>query len=122
MTDKLKTRARLDRGDGSVIVDVVTDDKEKSGRKPVSGEMPVEPHDRESTVSRAITCEKLVCPQCGKLTVHAEFPDHYEAWVKCSSCGFFMGMSNEEWHRMENSPNISQKIKKMAITRELVKA
>jgi predicted RNA-binding Zn-ribbon protein involved in translation (DUF1610 family) len=122
MTDKLKTRARLDRGDGSVIVHVVSDDADKSGRKPVSGEVPVEPHDRESEVTTAITNEKLVCPQCGKLTVHAEFPDHYEAWVKCSSCGFFMGMSNADWHSMENSPNISHKIKKMAIKRDLVKA
>jgi hypothetical protein len=25
-----------------------------------------------------------------------------------------MGMSNDEWHGMENSPNINEKIKKMA--------
>jgi hypothetical protein len=30
-------------------------------------------------------------------------------------------MSNQEWHRMENSSNINEKIKKMAIKRELVK-
>jgi ribosomal protein S27AE len=121
MTDKLKTRARLDRGDGSVIVHIVSDEGEKSGRKPVSGNEPVEPHDRESEVTKAITGEKLICPQCGKLTLHAEFPDHYEAWVKCSECGFFMGMNNRLWHNMENSPNINQKIKKMAIKKELVK-
>ena len=43
------------------------------------------------------------------------------AWTKCSSCNFFMGMSNEEWHRMESSPNLNDKIKKMAIKKELVK-
>jgi hypothetical protein len=32
-----------------------------------------------------------------------------------------MGMSNEEFHRMENSPNINEKIKKMAIKKDLVK-
>jgi hypothetical protein len=56
----------------------------------------------------------LVCPQCGKATLCAEFPDQYETWIKCSSCGFFMGMSHDEWHKMENSPNISEKIRKMA--------
>ncbi len=54
------------------------------------------------------------CPKCGKSTLVAEFPDKYEIWLKCSSCGFFMGMSNEEWHRMKNSKNINAKIKKMA--------
>jgi len=121
MTDKLKTRARLDRGDGSVVVHIISDDATKSGKKPVSGESPVDPHDRKSTVSKMITGEKLICPQCGKLTLHAEFPDHYEAWVKCSECGFFMGMNNRLWHNMENSPNLNQKIKKMAIEKELVK-
>ncbi len=54
------------------------------------------------------------CPKCGKPELNAEFPDKYEIWLKCSSCGFFMGMSNEEWHRMQNSKNINEKIKKMA--------
>ncbi len=121
MTDKLKTRARIARGDGSVVEHIVSDDATKSGKKPVSGASPVDPHDRESEVTKMITDEKLVCPQCGKLTVHVEFPDHYEAWVKCSSCGFFMGMNNRLWHNMENSPNLNHKIKKMAIKRELVK-
>lgn len=58
---------------------------------------------------------------CGKPTLRAEFPDQYEAWMKCSSCGFFMGMSNADWHRMKNSPNIEQKIKKMALKKELLK-
>ena len=58
--------------------------------------------------------ENLTCPRCGKSTLRAEFPDQYEVWTKCSSCSFFMGMSNDDWHRMENSPNISEKIKKMA--------
>ncbi|PKL58318.1 MAG: hypothetical protein CVV34_02915 [Methanomicrobiales archaeon HGW-Methanomicrobiales-5] len=121
MTDKLKTRARIARGDGSVIVHIVSDDEDKSGRKPVSGVMPVEPHNMDREVTKSIRNEKLVCPQCGKLTLHAEFPDEYEAWVKCSECGFFMGMNHRLWHNMENSPNISQKIKKMAIKKELIK-
>lgn len=122
MTDKLKTRARIARGDGSVIVHAVSYDENKNGGNPVSGVMPVEPHDRESEVTKSITNEKLVCPQCGKPAIHAEFPDKYEAWIKCSECGFFMGMNNRLWHNMENSPNINEKIKKMAIKKELVKA
>jgi len=81
----------------------------------------VVPHDRESEVDTSILQLKLTCPQCGKSTLHAEFPDHYEAWIKCSSCGFFMGMSNDKWHRMENSPNLNGKIKKMAIRKGIVK-
>lgn len=88
--------------------------------KPGYTDSPVVPHDRVSEVSTSILQEQLTCPKCGKPTLHAEFPDHYEAWIKCSSCGFFMGMSNEEWHRMENSPNLPGKIKKMAIKKDLV--
>jgi len=66
--------------------------------------------------------DELACPRCGKLTLRAEIPDKYEAWIKCSSCNFFMGMSDEDWHRMKNSPNINEKIKKMAIKKELLKA
>jgi hypothetical protein len=29
-----------------------------------------------------------------------------------------MRMSNDDWHRMENSPNINEKIKKMAKKKE----
>ena len=57
------------------------------------------------------------CPKCKNPSLNAEFPDKYEIWLKCSSCGFFMGMSNEEWHRMQNSKNINEKIKKMAETK-----
>ena len=79
------------------------------------------PHDRVREVDPSILQVKLTCPQCGKSTLHAKFPDHYECWIKCSSCGFFMGMSNEEWHRMENSANLNKKIKKMAIEKGIVK-
>jgi uncharacterized Zn finger protein len=65
------------------------------------------------------TMEKsLICPKCGKSTLNAEFPDQYEVWVKCSSCGFFMGMSHDEWHHMENSPHIDEKVRKMAEKKE----
>ncbi|WAI00226.1 hypothetical protein [Methanogenium organophilum] len=54
------------------------------------------------------------CPKCGKDELHAEEPDEYEIWLKCRSCDFFMGMSKDDWHRMENSPNVNHKIKKHA--------
>ena len=121
MTDKLKVQARIARGDGSVAPHHRSEDAKTGDHEPVPGEGKIEPHDRESEVTTSVSQEILICPQCGKPTLHAEFPDHYEAWTKCSECGFFMGMSNEEWHRMENSPNLIRKIKKMAIKRALVK-
>ncbi len=121
MTDKLKVQERIARGDGSVAPHHLSDDAKTGDHEIVSGEGKIEPHDRESEVSTSISQVKLICPQCGKSTLHAEFPDHYEAWTKCSECGFFMGMSNEEWHRLENSLNINEKIKKMAIKRDIVK-
>jgi hypothetical protein len=84
----------------------------------VSGEAKAVPHYQHKEVTQSIRQEKLVCPQCGEPTLHAEFPDQFEAWLKCSSCDFFMGMSNADWHRMENSPNINEKIKKMAKKQE----
>jgi ribosomal protein S27AE len=89
--------------------------------KPGYTDSAIVPHDRTSTVDTSILQVKLTCPKCGKSTLHAEFPDKYECWIKCSSCGFFMGMSYDEWHHMENSPNLNSKIKKMAIIKELVK-
>lgn len=56
----------------------------------------------------------LTCPRCGKPGLNHETPDQYEVWLKCPSCGFFLGMSNEEWHHMANSKNINEKIHKMA--------
>lgn len=56
----------------------------------------------------------LICPKCGKSTLAPEFPDEYEVWLKCTLCGFFLGMSHDEWHRMKNSPNLNEKIRKMA--------
>jgi len=121
MTDKVKVQARIARGDGSVAPYHESGDAKTGDHEPDSGGEKVEPHDRESEVTASIKQQNLICPRCGKSTLHAEFPDHYEAWTKCSECGFFMGMSNEKWHRMENSPNISEKIKKMAIKKDLVK-
>jgi predicted RNA-binding Zn-ribbon protein involved in translation (DUF1610 family) len=121
MTDKLKVQERIARGDGSVAPHHESADSKTPEPEPVPGEGKIEPHDRESEVTTSIKGVKLVCPQCGKPSLHAEFPDHYEAWTKCSECGFFMGMSGDEWHRLENSLNINEKIKKMAIKRDIVK-
>jgi len=92
----------------------MSDNVKTSDSKTVSGDSKVYPQARDSGVTTSVYQEKLTCPRCGKSTLHAEFPDHYEAWIKCLSCGFFMGMSNDEWHSMENSPNIDEKIKRMA--------
>ena len=88
--------------------------------KPLSGDPPVVEHDMDSEVTTSINQVKLTCPQCGKSTLRAEFPDKYETWIKCP-CGFFMGMSDSEWHKMENSPNLNVKIKKMAQKRGILK-
>jgi ribosomal protein S27AE len=122
MVDKLKVKERIARGDGSVAPHHLSGEAPPADTGRVDGEGKVKPHDRESEVATSIELEKLICPRCGKPTLHAEFPDHYEAWTKCSDCGFFMGMSNEDWHRMESSSNLSEKIRKMALKRELVKS
>ncbi len=80
--------------------------------KPLSGDPPVGEHDMDSDITTSINHVKLTCSRCGKLTLHAEIPDKYEAWIKCSSCNFFMGMSNDDWHRMKNRHNINVEIKK----------
>ncbi|MBN2734643.1 MAG: hypothetical protein JXQ82_07305 [Methanomicrobiaceae archaeon] len=57
--------------------------------------------------------EKLIeCPKCGKKALFAEHPDEYEVWLKCRECSYFRGMSKEEWHKLENSPNLEEKLKK----------
>jgi hypothetical protein len=121
MVDKLKVKARIDRGDGSVAPHHRSGETTTVDPGRIHGEGKMIPHDRESGVDTSIDSQKLICPQCGKPTLRAEFPDHYEAWTKCSDCGFFMGMSNEEWHKMESSHNLSEKIRKMALKKELVK-
>lgn len=120
MTDKLKVKARIARGDGSVAPHHLSEGAKTDEPGPVPGEGKIEPHDRESEVTTSVSQEILTCPRCGKPTLRAEFPDHYEAWIKCSSCDFFMGMSNEEWHRMEHSPNLIRTIKKMAAGKKLL--
>ena len=118
MTDDLKDKAGKAVDDGSMAADPISDEVKNSDQEPVSDGSPVVPHNMDSEVTTSIDLVKLICPECGKSTLRAEFPDQYEAWLKCSSCGFFMGMSNDDWHRMENSPNINEKIKKMAKKRE----
>jgi len=54
-----------------------------------------------------------VCPKCGKHELLTEKPDEYEVWLKCPSCDFLMGMSTEDWHRIENGSGTDQKIKEL---------
>jgi len=115
MTEEVKDKAGTAVDEDLKIAGPVSDDVQSDDQQPVSGDSPpVIPHSLDKEVTLSIDKEHLRCPQCGKPTLRAEFPDQYEAWLKCSSCGFFMGMSNEDWHRMENSPNINEKIVKMA--------
>jgi hypothetical protein len=108
--------------DGRFFAAHPASDEVKSGDyKPGYTDSTVVPHNRVGEVDTSILQVKLTCPGCGESTLHAEFPDQYECWIKCSSCGFFMGMSNDDWHHMENSPNLNGKIKKMAIAKDLVK-
>ncbi len=58
------------------------------------------------------------CPRCKKQSLHPEFPDKYEVWLKCTECGFFLGMSDYDWHHIANSPNINDKIRKKAMKEE----
>jgi len=56
--------------------------------------------------------KEIECPKCGKKAVYIEHPDEYEVWLKCTECDFFLGMSADDWHRIHNSPNIDEKIRK----------
>ncbi|HWQ67237.1 MAG TPA: hypothetical protein VN372_10240 [Methanospirillum sp.] len=120
MAEKLKIEDNKNTDEGHVAIHPVTMELKSGDPKPGTSEFKVVPHNMDSEVTTSVMSEKLRCPKCGKSALHAEFPDQYEAWTKCSACGFFMGMGNEEWHRMENSPNINEKIKKMAIKLKLI--
>lgn len=120
MTDKIKGGATVVVDDAHMVPDSLSEDNNIDDQKQASDDAKNIPHNMDSIVTTSTLQEKLKCPKCGKSTLHAEFPDQYEVWTKCSSCDFFMGMSNEEWHRMENSPNIKEKIKRMALKKELV--
>jgi ribosomal protein S27AE len=121
MTDKGKPKAgKTEYTEANLTAQNMTRDpgvKAQDG----SADAKVAPHSMNREVTTSIRQEKLKCPRCGESTLHAEFPDQFEAWVKCSSCDFFMGMSNDDWHRMKNSPNINEKIKKMAWKKDLIK-
>jgi len=56
---------------------------------------------------------EIECPKCGKKTVIVEKPDEYEVWLKCTECDLFLGMSADDWHRIHNSPNIDEKVRKL---------
>ena len=118
MTDNIKGGATIVVDDAHMVAnyqfeDIMTDEQDQitDGSKNI-------PHNMDSIVTTSTLREKLKCPKCGKSTLHAEFPDQYEAWTKCSSCNFFMGMGKDDWHRIVNSHNINEKIKKMAFKKE----
>jgi len=91
MTDKLKVRARIARGDGSVAPHHLSEGAKTADPGSVPGEGKIEPHDRESEVTTSVSQEILTCPRCGKPTLRAEFPDHYEAWIKVFILRLFYG-------------------------------
>jgi hypothetical protein len=121
MTENTKTISAQAAHGGSVAAHKKPGNPETGTNKPVSRDEKGEPNNMDEDVTTSSSLEKLTCPQCGKPTLRVEFPDQYEAWTKCSSCGFFMGMSKADWHRMQNSPNVIDKIKKMAKKKELLK-
>jgi predicted RNA-binding Zn-ribbon protein involved in translation (DUF1610 family) len=121
MTQNTKGTSAQSAYDGYVAAHKKPGDPETGNNKPVSRDEKGEPNNMDEDVTTTSGLEKLTCPQCGKSTLRVEFPDQYEAWTKCSSCNFFMGMSQADWHRMKNSPNISEKIKKMAKKKDLLK-
>ncbi len=53
----------------------------------------------------------LHCPECGEQTLNVEQPSDNEIWIKCSTCDLFMGLSEEEWHQIHNSPHLEKKIR-----------
>jgi len=59
-----------------------------------------------------MTENAIECPKCGKKSLHAEYPDEYEVWLKCSECDYFRGMSKDDWHKLKNSPNLEKKLQK----------
>ncbi len=120
MTENTRIMSEQAAHDGYVAAHRRPGDPETGHNKTVSRDEKGEPNNMDRDITTSITREKLICPRCGKPSLRAEFPDQYETWMKCSSCDFFMGMSNDDWHRMKNSPNIGQKIKKMAMKKELL--
>ena len=121
MTQNTKVMSDQAKHDGYVAAHKKPGDPETGHNKPVSRDEKGEPNNMDEDVDTSISQEKITCPQCGKPELIVEFPDQYEAWTKCSFCGFFMGMSNADWHRMKNTPNIAEKIKKMAKKKDLLK-
>jgi predicted RNA-binding Zn-ribbon protein involved in translation (DUF1610 family) len=122
MTENTKIISAQAAHDGYVAAHKKQGDPEPGNNKPVSRDEKGEPNNMDEDVTTSSSLELLTCPQCGKSTLRVEFPDQYEAWTKCSSCGFFMGMSKADWHKMQNSPNVIAKIKKMAQKKDLLKA
>lgn len=120
MTNNIKGGATVVVDDAHMAADPSSWDKKTDYQKQTSDDTKNVPHNMDSVVTTSALQKKLKCPQCGKSTLHAESPDQCEAWIKCSSCSFFMGMSDEEWHRMENSANINERIKRMALKKELI--
>ncbi len=79
MTDNLKVKANKGVKDCHIAAHSVADNVKTGDPGTVSGDSKFYPQDRNSEVTASIYQEKITCPQCGKSTLHAEFPDHYEA-------------------------------------------
>jgi ribosomal protein L37AE/L43A len=105
MTDKTEVFTGME---GSVVL---THEPETENTGPVGP---------ESEPALTVRGVRLVCPCCGKTTLHREFTDHREIWIKCISCGFFMTVSDDEWLFMEQSADINDTIRKTAVMKELV--
>jgi len=115
MINQIKGGATIVVDDARMVPNPGSNNQKSVDLKTGSDDLKNVPHNMDSTVTSSVTNKKLICPQCGKPTLYVEFQDQYEAWTKCSSCKFFIGMGKDDWYRMENSPNIDEKLRKMAI-------
>lgn len=121
MADKTGEGERTARDDGGVVLHPESDTEKTSNPEPGYHWGETGPHDMESEGNVSINGQILLCPCCRKPAIHTEFTQNHEVRIKCPLCGFFMEMSNGDWHLMEKSASINDEILKMAELKELVK-